>query len=112
MLAGLADIGATVRDRTLGDIGKTQAPVPRLDLTVEDSAAREDPERDAVVIWATAMKQRVRCIVSREALDDCYDADGLDKARGMRKPRDNRREIEALIPEGRSTSMIRSKSQA
>ena len=97
MLTGLADIEATVRDRTLAAIGKTRAAIPNLDLTFEASPARDDFERDAVVFWANADKQRIRCIVSRAVLEDHYDADGQDKRGRLIKFQDNRREIEALI---------------
>src|SRR5260370_34725685 len=49
MLTGLAEIEATVRDRTLAAVGKTRADIPDLDLTFEASPARDDFERDAVV---------------------------------------------------------------
>jgi hypothetical protein len=97
MLTGLAEIEATVRDRTLAAVGKTRADIPDLDLTFEASPARDDFERDAVVFWANANKQRIRCIVSRAVLEDHYGADGLDKHGRLKKFQDNRREIETLI---------------
>jgi hypothetical protein len=99
MLAGLAEIDATVRDRTLAVVGKTRAEVPGLDLTFEDSAPRDDFEREAVMLWASAGKQRIRCIVSRAVLEDHYGADGLGRDGRVKKLQDNRREIEALIRE-------------
>jgi hypothetical protein len=99
MLSGLAEIDAKVRDRTLAVVGKTRAEVPQLDLTFEESAPRDDFERDAVMIWGNAGKQRIRCIVSRAVLEDHYGADGLDKVGRIRKLQENRREIEALIRE-------------
>lgn len=99
LLASLALVAAPVRDRTLTLIGKVRADVPRLDLTFQASAAREDAERDAVLFWGTAGTQRVRCIVSRETLEDNYGADGLDKAGRLKKFQSNRAEIEALIRE-------------
>jgi hypothetical protein len=99
MLAGLADIDATVRDRTLAIVGKTRAEVPKLDQRFEDSAPRDDFEREAVMLWANAGKQRIRCIVSRAVLEDHYGADGLGREGRIKKLRDNRPEIEALIRE-------------
>ncbi|MGZ3339810.1 MAG: GSU2403 family nucleotidyltransferase fold protein [Reyranella sp.] len=99
MLTGLADINPTVRDRTLAVVGKTRADVPELDLRFEDSAPRDDFEREAVMLWASAGKQRIRCIVSRTVLEDHYGAEGLGKEGRIKKLQDNRQEIEALIRE-------------
>jgi hypothetical protein len=99
MLAGLADIDAMVRDRTLAVVGKTRAEVPKLDLRFEDSAPRDDFEREAVLLWASAGKQRIRCIVGRAVLEDHYGADGLGRDGRIKKLQDNRQEIEALIRE-------------
>jgi hypothetical protein len=99
MLASLADINPRVRDRTLAVVGKVRADIPDLDLTFEEFAARDDFERDAVMIWGNAGKQRVRCVVSRAVLEDHYDADGLDKVGRLKKFQDNRKELEALIRE-------------
>lgn len=97
MLAGLAQIDPTIRDRTLRALGKTRSEIPSLDLTFEPSLARNDFEREAVSFWATANKQRVRCLVSRTVLEDYYDADGLDKDCRLAKFNEHRTEIEALI---------------
>jgi hypothetical protein len=99
MLASLAGIDPVVRDKTLAVVGKTRAVIPKLDLKFEDASPKEDFERDAVVFWADAGKQRIRCIVSREVLEDHYEADGLDGSGRVRKLVDNRRQIEALIRE-------------
>jgi len=99
MLAGLAGIDATVRDRTLAVVGKTRAEVPKLDLRFEDTAPKDDFDRDAAMLWASAGKQRIRCIVSRAVLEDHYGADGLGREGRIKKLQDNRREIEALIRE-------------
>jgi hypothetical protein len=99
MLTGLADIDPTVRDRTLAVVGKTRAEVPELDLRFADSAPRDDFEREAVMLWASAGKQRIRCIVSRAVLEDHYGAEELGKEGRVKKLQDNRQEIEALIRE-------------
>lgn len=99
MLAGLAEIDAAVRDRTLAAVGRTRAAVPGLDLAFEQGPPRDDSEREVVALWATAGKQRIRCLVSREALEDHYGADGLDRGGRLQKVRENRQEIEALMRE-------------
>jgi hypothetical protein len=97
MLAGLAELDAAVRDRTLAAVDGRRGAVPGLDLVFEQGSPRDDAEREAVVLWAEAGRQRIRCLVSREVLEDHYGADGLDREGRLRKVRENRREIEALM---------------
>jgi len=99
MLAGLAEIDATVRDRTLSAVGRIRSAVPGLNLTFEQGPPWDDVEREAVALWANAGKQRIRCLVSREALEDHYGADGLGREGRLQEVRDNRRELEALLRE-------------
>lgn len=73
--AGLADVGGAVRDRTLAAVGEVRAKVPGLALKLDRAAAREDRERDGLLLWATAAEQRVRCLVTRKALEDNYGGD-------------------------------------
>ena len=97
MLGGLAGLDPAVRDRTLAVVGRVRGDVPGLDLAFEQGAPRDDLEREAVALWANAGKQRIRCLVSREALEDHYGADDLDREARVRTVRDNRRELEALL---------------
>lgn len=99
MLASLALLDQQARDRTLALLGKVRAIIPGLDLTFPGTAARNDLERDAVVLWANAGKRRIRCIVSRETLEDNYGGDGLDGPGRLKKFQDNRTEIESLVRE-------------
>jgi hypothetical protein len=99
MMAGLAEIDPTVRDRTLAAVGRTRSAVPGLDLTFEQGPPRDDLEREAVALWANAGEQRIRCLVSREVLEDHYGADGLGREGRVQRVRDNRRELEALLRE-------------
>ncbi|MFO1083204.1 MAG: GSU2403 family nucleotidyltransferase fold protein [Reyranellaceae bacterium] len=97
LYAGLAEIDPIVRDRTLAAVGEVRARIPGLDLAFDDTAPREDFERDAFFLWADAGKQRVRCLVSRATVDDAYGADGLGKEGRLATLRENRPEIEALL---------------
>jgi hypothetical protein len=45
------------------------------DLTFPDTAARYNFDRGVVVFWANDGKKRVRCAISREALDDHFEGD-------------------------------------
>jgi hypothetical protein len=45
------------------------------DLTFPDTAARYNFDRGVVIFWANDGKKRVRCAISREALDDHFEGD-------------------------------------
>ena len=96
-MASLADIDPAIRDRTLAVVSRTRASIPNLNLVFEETAARDDFDRDAVALWANAGTQRIRCIVSRTVLEDHYGTDGLDKAGRIKALQDNRPEIEAML---------------
>ncbi len=48
-------------------------------LTFPDPAARYDGIRDVVAFWGQEGTKRVRCAISREALDDHYKPERKDK---------------------------------
>jgi hypothetical protein len=97
LYAGLADIDAVIRDRTLATIGEVRAKVPDLDLSFDDATPKEDFDRDSLFLWANAGDERIRCLISRATLDDNYGADGLGKEGRIKALQANRPEIEALL---------------
>lgn len=70
MFAGLGEIDPVVRDRALAVVERTRASIPGLDLKFEGTAARGDTDRDAIVLWANAGKQRIQCIVGSALRED------------------------------------------
>jgi hypothetical protein len=93
---GLGLIDAAVRDKFLLALDAPRSIVPSLKLQFAESAARYDLDRDVVDFLGAADGSSVRCAISREALEDHFDADGLDKSALLRRFRENREEIEAL----------------
>ena len=49
------------------------------DLEFPDKTGKEDFDRDTVVFFGQDGKKRVRCAISREALDDDFAGDNRDK---------------------------------
>jgi hypothetical protein len=95
--AGLGSIRPEIRDAALKTFGATRSVVTGLALEFAAPPARYDFERDVVAFLGTAGGAPVRCAVSREALEDHFDANGLDKEGRLRKFREHRTTIERLL---------------
>lgn len=93
---GLAFVDSAVRDRLLKLAGAPRSVIPGLDLRFAAPLARYDFDRDIVTFTGAANDVGVRCAISREALEDHFDADGLDKDGRLRKFREHRDQIESL----------------
>lgn len=93
---GLGLIDFDVRDRTLKTLGATRSIIPGLDLTFSASPSRYDFDRDIVEFSGEAGGERVRCAVSREALSDHFDADGMSKEEHLKIFRDKRSVFEKM----------------
>jgi hypothetical protein len=93
---GLGLIDFDVRDRTLKTLGATRSIIPGLDLTFSASPSRYDFDRDIVEFSGEAGGERVRCAVSREALSDHFDADGMSKEEHLKTFRDKRSVFEKM----------------
>jgi fido (protein-threonine AMPylation protein) len=66
--------------------------VEQHDLTFPESDARYLSDRDVVAFWGQDGQKRVRCAISREALDDHFKGDDRDKLQVFNE---NRRTIES-----------------
>jgi hypothetical protein len=93
---GLAFVDAAVRDRFLKLVEAPRSVIPGLDLLFAAPAVRNDFDRDIVTFLGSANDVDVRCAISRDALEDHFDADGLDKDGRLKKFREHREEIERL----------------
>jgi hypothetical protein len=93
---GIGLIRPEIRERTLKTVGSPRSIVPGLDLEFAAPAARYDFDRDVVTFLGFAAGATIRCAISREALDDHFGADGLDKEARLRVFRENRNAIEVL----------------
>jgi fido (protein-threonine AMPylation protein) len=79
-LAGLdrASIDLEIRHFTEFLVERVRWSLEQHDLTFPEPEAQYDFDRGVVVFWAYDGKRRVRCGISREALDDHYGADQRD----------------------------------
>lgn len=93
---GLGELSGFARDLTLKTVGALRSSVPGIDLTFNNPPARYDFHRDVVAFAGQALGQSVVCAVSREALDDYFGADGLDKDRRIEAFLKNRSKIEEM----------------
>lgn len=94
---GLGMARSELRDEALKVFGATRSVVPGLALEFAAPLARYDFERDVVAFRGTADGASVRCAVSREALDDHFGADDLDKDGRLEKFREHRETIERML---------------
>ena len=77
-------------------VGQVRAIVPGIDLQFASTAARYDPDRDAVIFLGRAGSETIPCAISREALEDHFDADDLKAEGRLHRFQRNRSEIEAM----------------
>lgn len=94
---GLGEVDPDIRDQTLRTVGACRAVIPNLNLEFSAPVARYDFDRDIVTFFGEAGAQRVRCSISREALEDHFGANDLDKAGRLEKFRANRETIELML---------------
>jgi hypothetical protein len=77
---GLGLVSPEIRDRTLMLVDARRTIIPGLDLQFDAPAARYDVDRDVVSFLGKTGSETIRCAVSREALDDHFGANGLDRS--------------------------------
>ena len=97
VLGGMSQLQPRPRDLTLKVLGRPREIIPRLDLTFNSPPARYAVDRDVVGFTGQSSGSPVECAVSREALDDHFGADNLDKEGRLEAFRKNRSEIEQLL---------------
>jgi hypothetical protein len=97
MLNGTSQIAPRVRDLTLKLLGRTRNVLPDMDLTFNNPPARYNLDRDIVIFAGEALGSPVECAISREALDDYFGTDNLDKEGHIEAFRRNRSKIERLV---------------
>lgn len=93
---GLSDVPGYTRDLTLKTVGSLRSELPGIDLTFNNPPPRYDFQRDVVEFKGQALGQPVVCAISREALDDHFGTDGLDKSGRTEAFLKNRTKIEAI----------------
>ena len=93
---GLGMLHPAIRDQALNAVDAHRSIIPGLDLKFAAPPARYDFSREIVSFLGEAAGARVRCAISREALEDHFQADGLDKEGRLEKFREHRTEIERI----------------
>jgi len=97
LLGGMSQLKPRPRDLTLKVLGRPRSVLPGIDLTFNNPPARYDWDRDMVVFTGESSGSPVQCCVSREALDDYFGANNLDKEGRVEAFRKNRSSIEQLL---------------
>jgi hypothetical protein len=93
---GLGQVNGFARDLTLKAVGALRSSLPGIDLTFSNPPPRYDFSRDVVAFTGEALGQRVSCAISREALDDHFGTDGVDKEGRIQAFLRNRSKIEQM----------------
>jgi hypothetical protein len=100
LIEGLSYIPASTRDKMLRTIERPRNIIPGLDLKFSEPVPHYDVDRDVVTFVGEAGRSAVRCAISREALDDNFDATtGLSNKERLDKFRKNRSSIERMTQE-------------
>jgi hypothetical protein len=97
LLDGMSRLDPHARDLTLKVLGLAREILPGVNLTFNNPPARYDSSRDVVTFTGEALGSPVECAVSRETLEDHFDADNLDKTGRVEAFLKNRSKIEQLI---------------
>ena len=93
---GLSKISPNIRDEVLQMVELTRSSLPISPLRFDDPVPRDVFDRGIVVFEGKSGETRATCAISREALEDHFGGDGLDRAGRARLVRKNQREIEAM----------------
>ena len=96
LLEGASQLAPYSRDVTLKVLGSTRDVLPAIDLTFNTSTTRYDSSRDVVMFTGESFGSSVVCNISREALEDHFAADGLDKNGRVETFLKNRTKIERM----------------
>jgi hypothetical protein len=97
LLTGMSRLEPDARDLLLTALGRARGILPGINLTFGASAARYDSSREVVTFTGEALGYSVGCLVSREALEDYFGADNLDRAGRLEAFHQNRSEIEGML---------------
>lgn len=96
LLESLLQLEVVARDLLLKTIDWARSDVTELDLTFSEDPPRYDFSRDVVIFNGKDQGGVIRCEISRESLEDHFDADDLDQKGRVEVVRKNRAYIENL----------------
>ncbi len=92
----MIELAPRIRDEALKTVGAPRRLLPGVDLTFNNPPLRYDSHRDIVTFVGESLGSPVRCAISREALEDHFDADNLDEIGRVERVREHRSTIERL----------------
>jgi hypothetical protein len=93
---GLSQVTSEIRDLTLKTVDAKRSVIPGLDLKFEASAARYIFDRDVITFLGEAGGELVRCAISREAIEDYFNAADLDNEGCLKIFREHRETFEKM----------------
>lgn len=97
LLEALSHLSGLSRDLLLKALDNLRKIVPGLELAFHNPPVRYDSGRDIVAFDGEALGSKVECAVSREALDEHFGANGLDRRGRLEAFQKNRSAIERLL---------------
>jgi hypothetical protein len=93
---GMNELAPKIRDEILRTVDAQRSVLPGADLTFNNPRLAYDFDRDVVTFVGESLGSTVRCAISREALDDHFGTDGLDKIGRIKKVHDDFSKIERI----------------
>jgi hypothetical protein len=97
LLRGMSRLESNSRDLLLKIVNRPRQILPGINLTFTKSAPRYDSRREVVAFAGEALGHTVDCAVSREALEDYFDANDLDRTGRLEVFQKKRSKIEELL---------------
>jgi hypothetical protein len=97
LLSGMGQTDPRARDMTLKVLRRAREIIPGMDLTFNNPRVRYDSERDVVTFVGEALGNPVICAVSRETLEDHFDAGNRGNNARLEALLKNRSKIEDLL---------------
>jgi hypothetical protein len=97
LLEGLSLLEMETRDLTLRVVHRSRDVVPGVDLLFRNPPLRYDGDREIATFDGESQGAAIRCAISREALEDHFGANDLDRKGRLDAVRRNRSQIEALV---------------
>jgi len=95
----LPQLDSIGRDRLLYAIGQTRSFAAAPDIEFRDPRPRYDFSRDVVIFAGVIADQQKDCAISREALDNWFDAEGKGQEGYLQAFRQHRGEVQAMARE-------------
>jgi hypothetical protein len=97
LLGGMTSLSPHARDLTLRILARPREILPGIQLTFSNPPIRYDSARDVITFDGQTLGGSVRCSVSREALEDHFDANNRGKVGRIEAFQKSRSKIETLL---------------